>query len=125
MVHYWEDPFELDDEQDDEGEEWQVEPREPPREDHALPATRGSVPAAYGYREPRALDLLLGAGRPAEVQAASRWMEMRDRLRSRWPRVCAGCGAEFRDPRWHVVRYPCCRRRRRSRGTAARRESTR
>jgi hypothetical protein len=69
--------------------------------------------------EPSAITLLerhaerIGAqtGR-CDYGAVARYVETRLRIRARWPRPCAGCGAEFREPR-PLVRCTRCRRQRR------------
>ena len=73
------------------------------------------------HHEPGALELLerladrTGArtGR-SDYAALARYVETRLRIKACWPRPCADCGAEFREPR-PLVRCARCRRKGRGR----------
>jgi len=105
----WTESF--DDDDDDKLEPWQ--------QGAARPVDAPHVPAAYGSCEPSASRLLERAGERIgaetgryEYAALGRYLDTRRRMKACWPRACADCGAEFREPR-PLVRCARCRRRRR------------
>jgi len=64
-------------------------------------------PSATALLEHHAARIGAHTGRP-DYRALARYIETRLRIKACWPRPCAGCGVEFREPR-PLVRCARCR----------------